>query len=366
VGAKASASILAPALLAVVLTIALFPLGRIAERRGWPGWAGGLLVLVGVYVVLIALVGSLVVAGARLTTILNDYAGEFGDLVDSLTARLADLGVGTAETGAIEEGADLGRIADILRDVLGSVGGLLSLLGLVVMLVFFFGLDAGLFSRRLSSLRDARPGMVEGLESFAHGTRVYIVVSTIFGLIVAAIDTLFLSFTPIPAPLVWGLLAFITNYIPNVGFVLGLLPPAVLGLLEGGPRLMLIVIAVYCVVNFVLQSIVQPRYVGDAVGLSPSVTVISLVFWAWLLGPLGAFLAVPLTLLVKGLMIDADPAAHWLDPLISDADAEDEQPPEDEIQQPSDDPVSAEALSGEPVAGTARPGPDGTGAGPGR
>jgi AI-2 transport protein TqsA len=319
-GARASASILGPALLAAVLTIALFPVARIAVRRGWPAWVGGLMVLVGVYLVLIALVGSLVVAGARLTTILGDYADEFRELTQSWTSRLAELGVGGSETSAIEQGVDLSRLADLLRDVLGSAGAVLSLLALVVTLLLFFGLDAQLFARRVTSLRTARPGMVQGLESFAHGTRVYLVVSTIFGLIVAVVDTVFLSFTPIPAPLVWGLLAFITNYIPNVGFVIGLLPPAVLGLLEGGPRLMLLVIAVYCVVNFVLQSVIQPRYVGDAVGLSGSVTVLSLVFWAWLLGPLGAFLAVPLTLLVKALMVDADPQAHWLRPMIASSD----------------------------------------------
>jgi AI-2 transport protein TqsA len=345
VGAKASASILGPALLAAVLTIALFPLARVAERRGWPSWAGGLLVLIGVYLVLLALVGSLVVAGARLTTILADYADEFRELSQSATSQLAELGVGNAEASAIEDGVDLARVSDFLRDVLGSAGAFLSVLALVVTLLLFFGLDAQLFARRLTSLRASRSAMVEGLESFAHGTRVYLVVSTIFGLIVAVIDTLFLSFTPIPAPLVWGLLAFITNYIPNVGFVIGLVPPAVLGLLEGGPRLMLLVIAVYCVVNFVLQSIIQPRYVGDAVGLSGSVTVLSLVFWAWLLGPLGAFLAVPLTLLVKAMMVDADPQAHWLRPLISSPDE-----PATDIVEPS---PSAPAL--DPAPQTLRP-----------
>jgi AI-2 transport protein TqsA len=319
-GAKASASILGPALLAVVLTIALFPLARVAERRGWPTWVGGLLVLLGVYLVLLTLVGSLLIAGARLTTILADYTDELRDLSHSATSKLTDLGVGATETNALTDSIDLARVADALRTVLSSAGALLSLLALVVTLLLFFGLDAQLFARRLTSQRSTRPTMVAAFESFAHGTRVYLVVSTIFGLIVAVIDTAFLSFTPIPAPLVWGLLAFITNYIPNVGFVLGLIPPALLGLIEGGPRLMLLVIAVYCVVNFILQSIIQPRYVGDAVGLSGSVTVLSLVFWAWLLGPLGAFLAVPLTLLVKALMIDADPQAHWLQPLISSPD----------------------------------------------
>ena len=124
-GAKASASILGPALLAAVLTIALFPLARVAERRGWPSWAGGLLVLIGVYLVLLALVGSLVVAGARLTTILADYADEFRELSQSATSKLSELGVGSAEASAIEDGVDLARVADLLRDVLGSAGALL-------------------------------------------------------------------------------------------------------------------------------------------------------------------------------------------------------------------------------------------------
>ena len=78
--------------------------------------------------------------------------------------------------------------------------------------------------------------MVEALTAFSTGTRTYFVVSTIFGFIVAVLDTIALGFLGIPVPLLWGLLAFITNYIPNIGFVIGLLPPAILGLLEGGPE----------------------------------------------------------------------------------------------------------------------------------
>jgi AI-2 transport protein TqsA len=134
---------------------------------------------------------------------------------------------------------------------------------------------------------------------------------------VAVLDTVFLFFTPIPDPLLWGILAFITNYIPNVGFVVGLVPPAVLGLLEGGPGLMLVVIIVYSVLNAIIQSVIQPRVVGEAVGLSGSVTFISLVFWAWVLGAVGALFAVPLTLLAKALLVDVDPRAAWLGPLLA-------------------------------------------------
>ena len=114
-----------------------------------------------------------------------------------------------------------------------------------------------------------------------------------------------------------GLLSFITNYIPNIGFVLGLLPPVLLALLQGGVRQAVLVIVAYSVINVMIQSLLQPKFVGDAVGLSVTLTFLSLVFWTFVIGPLGALLAVPLSLFVKALLVDADPDSRWLDPLIA-------------------------------------------------
>jgi predicted PurR-regulated permease PerM len=80
---------------------------------------------------------------------------------------------------------------------------------------------------------------------------------------------------------------------------------------------MVTVIVLYCAVNFVIQSVIQPKIVGNAVGLSATVSFLSLVFWTWVLGPLGALLAIPLSLLTKGLLVDIDPSTRWIDPLIS-------------------------------------------------
>ena len=142
-------------------------------------------------------------------------------------------------------------------------------------------------------------------------------VSTIFGLIVAVLDTIALALIGIPLPVVWGLFSFITNYVPNIGFVIGLIPPALLGLLEGGPWMMLAVIAVYCVINVILQSVIQPKVVGDVVGLTATLSFVSLIFWTWVIGPLGAILAIPLSVLTKAVLLDMDPAAHWLSVLAS-------------------------------------------------
>jgi predicted PurR-regulated permease PerM len=201
--------------------------------------------------------------------------------------------------------------------VLGSALSVLSNLFFIVLLVLFLCADAAFFPARLEEARSTRNQVVDALNSFAVGTRRYLVVSSVFGFIVAVFDTVALWIMGIPAPLLWGLLAFITNYIPNIGFIIGLVPPTVLALLVGGPGLAIAVVVVYCLLNLVIQTILQPRFVGESVGLSTTVTFLSLVFWAWVLGALGALLAIPLSLLAKALLVDVDPDASWLRPLIS-------------------------------------------------
>jgi predicted PurR-regulated permease PerM len=163
---------------------------------------------------------------------------------------------------------------------------------------------------------------VDALASFAEGTRSYMAVSAGFGLIVAVIDVVALVILDLPGAFVWGVLAFVTNFIPNIGFVIGVVPPALIGLLEGGPGMGIAVVVIYSVINFVIQSVIQPRIVGDAVGLSATLTFMSLIFWTWVIGPLGALLAVPLTLLFKALLVEADPDARWALPIISGKPAE--------------------------------------------
>jgi predicted PurR-regulated permease PerM len=114
----------------------------------------------------------------------------------------------------------------------------------------------------------------------------------------------------------------VTNYIPNIGFIIGLVPPALLALFEGGPQLALLVVAVCIVINFVIQSVIQPKFIGDAVDLSLSLTFLSLVFWTWVFGPFGAILAIPLTLLVKALLVDVDPHSAWIGTLLTSSEPE--------------------------------------------
>ena len=122
----------------------------------------------------------------------------------------------------------------------------------------------------------------------------------------------------LPAPMLWVILAFVTNYIPNIGFVIALIPPAILALLTGGWGACLTVIIAYCVINLTMQTFIQPKFVSDAVRLSLTLTFFSVVFWAIVLGPIGAVLAIPATLLVRALLLDTDPDAFWARSLSGD------------------------------------------------
>ena len=155
----------------------------------------------------------------------------------------------------------------MLAGLLADLAGIFSNVLLLLFVVAFMALDAVGFSSRLFRIRPERPEVIGALDNFVAGTRTYLLVSTTFGLIVAAINAGFLRLVGVPLPLLWGLLAFITNYIPNIGFIIGLMPPALLALLQGGPRLMIIVIVAYSVINFIIQSIIQPKIMADAVKL---------------------------------------------------------------------------------------------------
>jgi AI-2 transport protein TqsA len=321
-GLRVAAGLVGPVFLALVLTIVVHPMRGWLARLGLPGWAASLVCVVVVYGLLLGLSLAVLVATARFATLLPSYADQFDDLLASAGARLADVGVGPDEVRAVLDAADLGKLVGVFESLLGGVVGVVSDLVFILTLLLFLTMDASTFPVLLARARASRPSLVNGLLSFADGTRRYLVVSTVFGFIVAVIDTIALVLLDIPVPVLWGLLAFITNYIPNIGFVIGVVPPAVLGLLEGGWTRCLAVVAVYCLINLVIQSVIQPKFVGDAVGLSTTLTFLSLVFWAWVLGGLGALLAIPLSLLMRSLLVDVDPKSQWLTPLLSNRPAE--------------------------------------------
>jgi predicted PurR-regulated permease PerM len=309
-----------PTFLALMLVVAVSPVQSWMLRHRMPRWLATITILLILYTVLLALVAVLGLSVAQLANLLPSYGDRASTLVEALQQQLVHWGVGPSQINDLVNQIDLGRVTSVVTTVLSSLTSTASVLFFLLATLLFLGLDAARFPDRLQAVAGQRPMVVAALSAFARGTRRYLVVSSVFGVVCSVLDIVALSWLTVPLPILWGVLAFITNYIPNIGFFVGLVPPALLGLLDGGWREMLLVIAAYMAINVVIQTVIQPKFVGDVVGLSVTVTFLATAFWAWALGPLGALLAIPLTLLTKAVLIDVDPGTRWLDTLIGSGD----------------------------------------------
>jgi len=316
-GMKQIANIVAPTFLGLTLVISVHPLQTLLVRRRMPKWLAGLLCLLAVYVVVIGIVGALALSVAQLVIVMPTYTGKFVDLYNGTLAWLGGLGIDQQQLSTALKNFNPTTLIPAATSLLSSTLGATTIFVFLLTVLVFIVMDSTDIPHRLQLAANERPHFVAALDAFAAGVRRYWLVSAVFGLIVAILDVVGLYILSVPLALVWGLLAFITNFIPNVGFVLGVVPPALLGLLDGGVKTMILVIVIYSALNLVIQVIIQPKFTGDAVGVTTTVSFLSLAFWGSVLGPLGALLALPATLFVKTLLVDADPRNRWMNSLIS-------------------------------------------------
>ena len=311
-------NILGPVFMAVVLVVTVDPIRSGLIRKGAPKWLATLAVILGIYAIVIGLFAAAIIGIAQLAALMPQYADQFQAQLDGFKSWLSSMGVTQADIQKAVSGIDKSSILSAAGALLESIKGIFSSVFFLIVLVIFMGVDGSVFGDRMISRRPGREPILTALGTFALGTRKYFGVATIFGGIVAILDGAALVILGIPAAGLWALLAFVTNYVPNIGFLIGLVPPALLALLTGGPSLMITVIVVYCVLNFIIQSVLQPKFVGDAVGLTTTVSFLSLIVWAYILGPIGAILAIPATLLFKALLVDMDTDAQWLGLFLGD------------------------------------------------
>lgn len=305
-------SLIGPLALAVVLVVICEPVRRPLERRGWPRWTGTTAVILVAYLVLVVMGLLLWVAGVQFARLVADYVDQLRGSLDGFVAWLQSVGLDAEATDAAASVLDPSAIVRLVSSVGGTVIGVATALFFVVSYIIFMAADAARYRDAERVFGAGRRPVLARIRRLNTGVRRYYVVNASFGAVVAIIDGLALWALGVPAPIVWAVLAFVTNFVPNIGFVLGLIPPAVLGFVVGGWPMLLAVIAIYCVVNVVLQVLVQPKFVSDAVDLSLTLSFFSVIFWTFVIGPLGAILSIPLTLFVRALVLEGDPGSLWL------------------------------------------------------
>jgi predicted PurR-regulated permease PerM len=203
----------------------------------------------------------------------------------------------------------------LLSSMLKSFGTVLTNSFLIFITVIFILLEAKSFSKKFAQISDDKS---EFMEDFVNKLNGYMGIKTLTSAITGVVVTLWLWILGVENAQLWGVMAFLLNYVPNIGSIIAAVPAVLLSLVQLGVGSAMLVAAGYLVVNIIIGSVLEPRFMGKGLGLSTLVVFLSLVFWGWVLGPVGMLLSVPLTITVK-LALDSKKETRWLGVLLGPA-----------------------------------------------
>jgi len=299
-GLRAASGMLNPMLMAGFLALLLQPMTKKLRRWGVAGGAAVALVVLAVVLAGVTLIAFVGVSLRQIALQFPVYRARLDGVIGSVSDWLAGYGI---DAGAYVQAAIRGP--EVGRTVLSASGAVAGALGnlLLTLLIFAFMLGGMWEMERRANkrARDHSPLAAQFLE-FSNTIRGYMGVRAVLGLVAAALDYVLLLALGVDYALLWGVLSFILSFVPNIGFALSLAPPLVLSLAESGWREALVVFIGYQLINNVIDNVVGPRFVGRQMQISALLSFLSVIFWAWVLGPTGAILAVPLTVLLRDLV----------------------------------------------------------------
>ncbi len=295
-GIRGIASIINPILLAAVITITVLPVPSLLAKRGVPGWLSLVLTILLVVVILGLVIATVFFSVTKLSTELPVYmAGGSEQAGEDLSST------GDAETSAEVEQVVV-SMGPVVQSVLASVLNLLVQFGMAL-LIFFFMISAALALPAPSRLGlDPNAPTIGRVAALTEDVRKYMTVLTLINFLVGLGDTVLLLILGVDFALLWGVLAWFMGYIPSIGFWIALIPPVLMAYAEFGLPTALVVFAAYVVINGGVQNFVQPKLMGQRLKISPVVVFVGLFLWGYVLGGIGAILAVPMTLLVLIIM----------------------------------------------------------------
>jgi AI-2 transport protein TqsA len=302
-GLRAGVTFLIPLILSAFLATVLYPSVAWMVARRVPS---GLAVLLTTLLVLAAFSGPGLIVQTAAQTFATSAPAYRADIERGLMPWLERLGVSEADEAGWVSLIDPGAAFDLVRTLSSGAASLLGNTFIVLLTTAFMLLEANNLRRRMPMALGLGPTQVAGAEQALVAIHHYLLIKALVSLTTGLAVWLWLLLLGVEFPVLWGLLAFILNFIPNFGSLLAAVPPALLALVRSGPADMLAVVAGFVVVNVVLGSILEPRIMGRRLGLSPLAVLLSLIFWGWVWGSVGLLLAVPLTMVVKIVLEHSD------------------------------------------------------------
>ena len=309
-GMRAASSILVPFLLAMFIAIICAPPLFWMQRKGVPNTLAVLSILAGIIVIgllLAAFVGSSV---NEFSKALPFYEKRLADMTAAVVSWLQHLGVEISGP-VLTDYFDPGKAMKMAANTLAGLSGLLTNVFMILLTVIFILLEASGLPQKLRTALGGPDESLGRFKNFTESVNRYLALKTIFSLATGVTIAVWLAILGVDFALLWGLVAFLLNYVPNIGSIIAAIPAILLALLQLGWGSALLTCLGYVVANVVFGSILEPKFMGRRLGLSTLVVFLSLVFWGWVLGPVGMVLSVPLTMIVK-IAMESNEDTHWI------------------------------------------------------
>ena len=320
-GLRAATPVVVPIFASLFLALLALPLISWFDRRGLPNTLA-----VGLVATMLILIVPLFVV------ILGNSISEFSSSRVEYQARLSQLTADAAAWGATYgvalDAADIRRAADpkalmgLVESLLGQLGATLGNVFVVGLLTIFMLLNIDTLPARLKAMTSDPERVTQYIENVRREVDGYFGVLTMLSLATGLLVAGLLAMIGVDFAIIWGVLAFVLNFVPTIGSILAAVPAVLLALVQLGPHSALLTLAGYLVINMVIGNMIAPRLMGRGVGLSALAVFISLILWGWLLGPVGMLVSVPLTGAIK-LALKGNESARWVAILMGNGDEAD-------------------------------------------
>ena len=304
-GMRAAAPLITPFLLAVFIAVIASPPMFLLVRRGLPSWAAMLAVSVIVAAIGAAIVAMVSGSLASFTANLPLYQDKLRMLSGHFMDWLAGLGVDLPRE-VLTTSLDAGKAMKMAGSLLGGLGDILTNALLILLTVIFILLETSSLPAKLQAALKTPDESMRRLHRVLDNINHYMILKSLMSLLTGLLVGIWLWLLGVDFAMLWAVVAFLLNFVPNIGSIIAAIPTVLLALVQLGPGGALWVAAGYLVINTLVGNLVEPRFMGRGLGLSTLIVFLSLVFWGWVLGPVGMFLSVPLTMALK-IALDANP-----------------------------------------------------------
>lgn len=313
-GMKASTEILVPFLLAVFIAVLCTPLMVWLKARKIPTVVSVLLVAA-LFFLLAATLGTVI--GASLSAFYQDlpqYEQKLQLQGQEGIQWLQGMGIEVDQT-ILSDYIDPGAAMKMVAQVFSGLGGVLTNTFLILFSVVFILVEASGFPDKVKRALGDQTTALESFQRFSDSVQRYLLIKTLVSIGTGIFAGVALTLIGVDYAILWALIAFLLNYIPNIGSILAAVPPMLIALIQLGPMSSLLVASVYVTINTLFGNVIEPKFMGKSLGLSTLVVFVSLVFWGWVFGPVGMLLSIPLTMVVK-IALEGSEQNRWMSVLL--------------------------------------------------